>query len=164
MLSINKAGVADIPLIRQIAMDVWPQTYIPIVGAEQVAYMLELFYSPEALEQQMLQGHEFIICLNDGRPVAFAAWSEVAPGIAKLHKLYVLPNQQGNGVGKAIIGHIVNELRNQSVLELRLNVNRYNTAAMAFYEKSGFAKLMDEDIDIGSGYFMNDHVLRLAVG
>ena len=159
MLSINKASIADIPLIRELAMQVWPETYTPIVGEKQVAYMLQLFYSPEALQQQMLQGHQFIICSDDAQPVGFAAWSEVEPGIAKLHKLYVVTGQQGKGVGKAMIGHIANELTTQGTTTLRLNVNRYNYPAIAFYEKAGFTRYLDEDIDIGSGYFMNDHVL-----
>jgi len=163
MLSINKATIADIPAIRELAMQVWPQTYIPIVGPEQVTYMLRLFYSPAALEQQMQQGHQFIICRDDDRPVAFAAWSVIEPGVSKLHKLYVLPGLQGKGTGKAIMGHMVNELRMQGIATLRLNVNRYNYPAMAFYEKAGFTHYRDEDIDIGSGYFMNDHVLSIAI-
>ena len=47
------AGIAHIPLIRELTMQVWPQTYIPIVGEEQVNYMLNRFYTPEALAQQM---------------------------------------------------------------------------------------------------------------
>ena len=151
--------MADIPLIRELAMRVWPQTYTHIVGEEQVAYMLQLFYSPEALQQQMLRGDEFIICNDDDGPVGFAAWAENEPGIAKLHKLYVVSSQQGKGVGKAMIGHIANELTAQGTTTIRLNVNRYNYPAIAFYEKAGFTRYLDEDIDIGNGYFMNDHVL-----
>jgi hypothetical protein len=29
-----------------------------------------------------------------------------------------------------------------------------------FYEKSGFVAVKTEDIDIGSGYFMNDYVME----
>ena len=149
MLSITNATIKDIPAIREMAMAVWPQTYTPIVGEEQVAYMLRLFYSPEALKQQMEQGHQFIICTSDGQQVAFAAWSEIETNIAKLHKLYILPNQQGKGIGKAMTNHIVNELKKHGVSELRLNVNKYNLPAMAFYEKMGFTQFLDEDIDRG---------------
>jgi ribosomal protein S18 acetylase RimI-like enzyme len=146
-----------------MAMAVWPQTYIPIIGKEQVAYMLQLFYSPESLGQQMLRGDEFIICNDNGGPVAFASWGEIEPGIAKLHKLYVLPGLHGKGIGKAMVAHIVSSLKKQGIAALHLNVNRYNYPAMAFYEKAGFSQFRDEDIEIGNGYFMNDHVLRLAI-
>ena len=66
MLSIRKAGIAEITLIRELAMQVWPPTYTPIVGPEQVAYMLDLFYSHEALKKQMEEmHHRFIICYDD---------------------------------------------------------------------------------------------------
>ena len=49
MLHIRNATTADIPLIRELCLQVWPQTYTPIVGERQVAYMLGLFYSPDQL-------------------------------------------------------------------------------------------------------------------
>jgi GNAT superfamily N-acetyltransferase len=164
MLSIKNAGASDIPPIRELAMQVWPQTYTPILGPEQVAYMLALFYTPASLEKQMAEPeHQFIICYNDNEPVAFAAWSPIAPHIFKLHKIYIIPGQQGKGIGRFIIDHIVREIRTQGATTLLLNVNIYNHAAKAFYAKTGFKHLRDEDIDIGSGYFMNDHVLKLDV-
>ena len=138
MLSIRNATIEDIPLIRELAMQVWPQTYTPILGEEQVAYMLQLFYSPAVLEGQLRQGQQFIICCNAGLPVAFAAWSEAAPQVFKLHKLYILSSQQRLGVGRYTIDYIVNELKANCALALRLNVNRYNHRAISFYEKMGF--------------------------
>ena len=162
-LSIKKAAIADIPLIRELAMQVWPQTYTPILGEAQVAYMLGLFYAPDALQSQVDQGHQFIICSDGGQPVAFASWSEASPGVFKLHKIYAITGQQGKGIGRFIIGNIINELKHAGAKELRLNVNIHNHSAKAFYEKTGFRHLADEDIDIGGGYFMNDHVLSLTI-
>jgi len=164
MLSIKNATTEDIPMIRELTMQVWPQTYTPILGHEQVAYMLNLFYNPESLTKQMTEmGHRFIICYNAEQPVAFASWSETEPLIFKLHKIYILPGQQGKGVGKAMLEHIMQEITTRGATALRLNVNIYNLSAKAFYEKTGFKHLKDEDIDIGGGYFMNDHVLELKV-
>ncbi|MCW3123338.1 MAG: family N-acetyltransferase [Flavipsychrobacter sp.] len=162
---IRNADTGDVTLIRQIAMDVWPQTYVSIIGEAQVTYMLERFYAPEVLMAQMAeQGHRFILCYSDGVPVAFGAWSEVEPRVYKLHKLYIVPGQHGKGIGRSMVAHIVNELQTINARELRLNVNKYNHTAIAFYEKTGFKQLFDEDIDIGCGYFMNDHVLGMDIG
>jgi catechol 2,3-dioxygenase-like lactoylglutathione lyase family enzyme len=46
---------------------------------------------------------------------------------------------------------------------LELNVNRFNKA-LAFYKDQGFQVVRDEKIDIGRGYFMDDHVLRKVLG
>ena len=163
-MHIRNATTADIPLIRELTMQVWPQTYLPIVGEVQVQYMLDQFYNPAALQKQMEeQGHQFVTGYDAGVPVAFASYNETASTIYKLQKLYIINGQQGKGTGKALVQHIVNAVRALGATELRLNVNRYNTSAMAFYERMGFTRLAEEDIAIGNGYFMNDYVLQMAL-
>ena len=164
MLSIAKATIKDIPLIRELTMQVWPQTYTPILGHEQVAYMLDRFYAPRELEKQMNElQHQFILCYSEESPVAFASFSRIDIDTFKLHKLYILPGRQGLGIGQFMLAHITGDLKKNGATVLQLNVNIYNKRAKAFYEKAGFVHLKDEDIDIGSGYFMNDHVLSLAL-
>jgi len=127
--------------------------------------MLGRFYTPEALAHQMTElGHRFIIGYEGKEPVAFASYSEIMPGIYKLHKLYVIMAMKGKGAGRAMVDHIVADIKRVNANQLRLNVNIYNKGAMAFYERYGFRHLLDEDIDIGEGYFMNDHVLGLDMG
>jgi ribosomal protein S18 acetylase RimI-like enzyme len=126
--------------------------------------MLQKFYSTEALQQQMEQGEQqFLICFSEEQPAAFASYSEVEPNIYKLHKLYIILSQQGKGIGKFIIDYICNLLKEKNASHLRLNVNRYNSAAIAFYEKYGLKRIADEDIPIGAGYYMNDHVLEITL-
>jgi diamine N-acetyltransferase len=164
MPEIKLAGIADIPTIREITMQVWPQTYIPIVGEAQVAYMLGRFYNPKALEKQMTESqHRFTVGYDGEKPVAFASWGEVEPGVCKLHKLYISTDVQGRGFGRAMVDRVVSDVREYGANKLRLNVNIHNTPAITFYEKYGFRKMYDEDIDIGEGFFMNDHVYELDV-
>jgi ribosomal protein S18 acetylase RimI-like enzyme len=164
MLQIKQATPADIPLIRDLTMKIWPQTYTSIIGKQQVAYMLGLFYSPETLQKQMAETtHKFILCYSDSEAVGFAAYSEMDPGIFKLHKLYIAPGAQRSGAGKFIISKIVDDVRSVGARSLRLNVNKYNYPAMAFYAKTGFKLFAEEDIDIGNGYFMNDYVLNMEL-
>lgn len=144
-------------------MQVWPPTYMPIIGSGQVAYMIDLFYSHQALEEQMRDGHNFIVCSGADAPVGFASWSLIEPGVYKLHKLYVLTNWQGAGAGRAMVSYIIAEIKKENARVLRLNVNIHNSPAIRFYKKIGFTHYKDEDIDIGRGYFMNDHVLQLTL-
>ncbi|GAA4466104.1 GNAT family N-acetyltransferase [Nemorincola caseinilytica] len=164
-MDITAAHTGHIPVIMAITHEVWPPTYVPIIGEAQVSYMLGLFYTPEALTRQITEdGHRFIIGYKEGRAVAFASYSAIEPCIYKLHKLYILPGMQGQGIGRGMIDHIVTEIRQKCmVAELRLNVNIHNAQAITFYNRYGFRHLRDEDIDIGGGYFMNDHVLYLAI-
>ncbi len=163
-MEIIAADTTHIPLIRELTMQVWPQTYTPIVGESQVNYMLDRFYSADALTQQMtVHQHYFIIGYEEGIPAAFASYSEIGPFVYKLHKLYIVSGMQGKGLGKVMVDYIVEDVRRIGGRKLRLNVNIYNDSAKSFYDKYGFVQLHDEDIDIGGGYFMNDHVLQLSL-
>ncbi|MBC7554829.1 MAG: GNAT family N-acetyltransferase [Taibaiella sp.] len=163
MLNCRNATSDDIDLIIELTMKVWPATYTPILGEEQVAYMLGAFYTPQSLAKQMSQGQQFIICTEYNVPVAFASYSTDVQEIYKLNKLYILPDLQGRGIGTYIIMQLAAAVKQSGPRYLQLNVNRYNTGAIAFYEKAGFINTATEDIDIGNGYFMNDYVLQLAL-
>ncbi len=161
---IRSAALSDIPIIRSMAAHAWIPTYVPILGREQVDYMLSLFYTPQNLETQMtIEGQEFFLCHDGEVPVVFAAVSPIGSGSFKLHKLYVIPECQGKGAGRYVLNHLVSLLRERGITELTLNVNRYNHNAIRFYEAYGFTRIREEDIDIGSGYFMNDFVYALPI-
>ena len=116
-------------------------------------------YSTAALQEQMTTDHEFVIAYSGKEPVGFASISVVAPETFKLHKLYVLPSQQGKGMGKYIVESILTSMKSKGGRILQLNVNRHNQAKL-FYEKIGFTVIREEDIDIGNGYYMNDFVME----
>ena len=121
--------------------------------------MLNLIYSEQALKKQIQQHHPFIIVYNTGLPVGFASYSETKPAVYKLHKLYVLPSQQGKGTGTFVLEQIMSDIKAKGAVAMQLNVNRNNSAKL-FYEKLGFEVIASEDIDIGSGFFMNDYVME----
>jgi diamine N-acetyltransferase len=160
MVTIRIANTEDLTTVEKLAREIWPVAYDGIVPPEQLAYMLDLIYNNATLRDQMLnQQHTFLMAEQGGEPVAFAAYSTVAPGVSKLHKIYVHQKMQGQGIGKQLIDFIADKLQSQPIHTLRLNVNRRNKARF-FYEKLGFVIVKEEDIDIGKGYFMVDYVME----
>lgn len=159
---IRKAYPADIPLIRDMAYKIWPVTYGSILTPDQLDYMLKLIYDEKVLHEQMENNVEFIIVYDGVHPVGFASFSLIEPRVYKLHKIYVLPSQQGKGTGRFIIDQLVKAMKAKNATTLQLNVNRYNNARV-FYEKLGFAVMKEEDVDIGNGYFMNDYVMEKSL-
>ncbi len=153
----------DVNAIEFLAQRIWPVTYGEILSPEQLKYMLELFYNPDALSRQVKEDkHQFIIIERGEEAIGFASWGPFLPGIAKLHKLYVLPVGQGKGLGRAMLDFIYSILREEGVSKLRLNVNRHNQA-QRFYEKLSFRIIGREDIDIGHGFYMNDFIMEVVV-
>jgi ribosomal protein S18 acetylase RimI-like enzyme len=163
MITIRNAVTTDIPLIRRLAQEIWPETYGQLLSKDQLTYMLELFYSPTALDTQMREGHRFLILEEDGVPQGFADFSEIdPPGTVKLHKLYVLPSGQGKGWGRQLLERVIalsSALEAHAVL---LQVKRDNKAKH-FYEKMGFRVLHELDLEIGGGFFMRDYVMQYDI-
>jgi ribosomal protein S18 acetylase RimI-like enzyme len=151
--------------IRKIAEKTWPVAYGHILSNEQLRYMLDRFYSLASMQEQAeINQHRFLLALHANEAIGFASFSAI-PNVHhrfRLHKLYILPEHQGIGLGKRILDQIVELIKASHAVSLELNVNRYNNAKH-FYEKMGFQIVREEDIDIGQGYFMNDYVMEKII-
>jgi len=159
VFKIRTATNKDIPIIRELTLKVWPQTYASILTREQIDYMLEMMYSESSLQKQLLDSCRFIIVDDEAEPVGFASYQEIEPSIFKLHKIYVLISKQGKGTGRFLIEYIISHIRPMGATSLQLQVNRDNTAK-SFYEKLGFVITKEADFDIGNGYFMKDFIME----
>jgi GNAT superfamily N-acetyltransferase len=161
-MNIRALKQDELSIVHDIAHATWPDTFKDILSQEQIQYMLNWMYDLKQLENQFNQGHQFYVAELEEMPVGFIGIEPNYPekGITKIHKIYILPNQQGTGIGKKLIEY-VKELSIQSEMKgLLLNVNRFNMA-VDFYKAIGFNILFEENIDIGNGYLMEDYVMKL---
>ena len=176
-IQITRAGLTDRDFIRSVSERTWPSTYGHIISQAQIDFMLDWMYSNESLEKQMNTGCEFYIAsikkeneLWDA--VGFCSVSadhnelgeekeKVENSKAhKLNKLYVLPEAQGTGAGKALLNKCIEVAKAAGSNSLFLQVNKLNTA-YTFYLKKGFIKELEFEFDIGNGFYMDDYVMRL---
>lgn len=160
MISIKTT--TDYKAVRAIAEQTWPKTYGHILSPEQIDYMFAMMYNIDALESQATQKkHHFILAEEDGIPLGFASYElnyREEPK-TKIHKIYILPETQGKGIGKKLLDFIAEKAVENKNSVLSLNVNRHNNA-YEFYVKIGFEKTGEEDIDIGNGYLMEDYIME----
>ncbi|RZL05186.1 MAG: GNAT family N-acetyltransferase, partial [Pedobacter sp.] len=82
--------------------------------------------------------------------------------VYKLHKLYVLPEMHGKGIGKILMNEVLNQVKRLGGRALHLNVNKKNKAK-TFYEKAGFEIKEAVNLDIGNGFFMDDYVMEMKL-
>ena len=165
MTNILKADINDLQTIQNLARKIWPFAYGEILSVDQLEYMLDKFYAIDSLTAQMkLSGHEFYLALNIDHPAGFMSVGKSPgdPSVYILHKIYVLPELQGKSIGKSLLNFAIEKTRMEGGKALQLNVNRHNKA-FHFYKKNGFETILEEDIDIGNGYFMNDYRMELEV-
>ncbi|WP_395811355.1 GNAT family N-acetyltransferase [Daejeonella sp.] len=157
---IRQATDSDIQAINELAEKIWWPSYRNIISDEQISFMLNDMYSSESLREQMNSGIEFLLVERDKLPLAFAGFSETDTKnqVFKLHKLYVLPTEQGQGTGRKLIEQVSSLAKAKGGKILELNVNRGNPAHH-FYSRIGFD--IYQTLDINYHHFvLNDYVMR----
>jgi len=160
MITVSPALPSEFHLIRHIAEKTWPVTYGNILSPEQLVYMIAKLYSDEKLQRDALTGHVFWFARENDELLGFIGVEHGLEGqSSKLHKIYILPEAQGKGIGALLMEKAESLAVEAGSKHLILNVNRFNKARY-FYEKRGFTIKSLEDIDIGEGFLMEDYVME----
>lgn len=159
-LAIRAAAPADFPVVQDLAHRIWWAHYPGILTPAQIEYMLARGYSDTALRDIAAHDAGGIALAEDDAPVGFAAWYRASePAALKLDKLYVLPERHGQGIGRALIEHVIVQAKAVGCRTLVLHVNRNNTRSVRAYEKCGFAVRATGDFPIGNGFVMEDYIM-----
>ncbi|MBK0404022.1 GNAT family N-acetyltransferase [Adhaeribacter sp. BT258] len=159
-ITLTPASEIDIPELRALALTTWEPTYKNILSREQLLFMQEEIYNETALAKQMQHGQQFYFIQQEACSVGFLSLTLMnsTEQRYKLNKLYLLPEMQGKGIGKAALDAAAETVQKMGGKVLELNVNKFNPAKF-FYERCGFSVIREEDIPIGN-YWMNDFVME----
>ncbi|WP_343605175.1 GNAT family N-acetyltransferase [Fluviicola sp.] len=165
MVTLRLATVADIALIQEISEKTWPVSYKGIITPEQIRYMLDRMYSTSNIEQAILDSNQaFWLAEKDGQAVGFCGIEHHHPEahFTRIHKLYVLPDTHGMGIGKRLLEQVEKQALFHADTHLHLNVNK-NNKAVDFYRRHGFSIASEEVLDIGNGFVMDDFIMTKAL-
>ena len=165
MVTISKATIKDIPIIQEIAYKTWPVAYGQILSSAQLDYMLEMMYSSETLNDNITnKGHIFLLAREASFTFGFASCEHhyLDKNTTRLHKLYLLPEEQGKGIGELLLDKVIFLAKENHSERLSLNVNKFNKA-FGFYKQMGFEVVSEEDLEIGNGYLMEDYKMELKI-
>ena len=152
-------GRQDIKQVEELAEEIWTQHYTPIIGNEQVRYMLDNFQSFEAIVEQISEGMTYFLMFFQGEPVGYMA-SKPDDEDLFLSKIYVLSAVRGKGIGGYAMSFLASMAREQGCRHLSLTVNKNNTNSIRTYEKLGFVNLGPLETDIGNGFIMDDFLMK----
>src|SRR5205085_4107304 len=103
VFNVRPITADELPIVRELAHEIWHAAYPGIISEEQIRYMLERMYAPEELRQEMtVRGVKYALVESDGEPCGYIAW-ELVPNDRSLylHKLYVQTQLHGRGAGAA---------------------------------------------------------------
>jgi ribosomal protein S18 acetylase RimI-like enzyme len=148
MIAVRRAEVGDVEAIRQIGLTTWPVAYGGLVSDEFITDGLAQWWSPEAVERGIRNGITLVAAEGDQLVGIIGLGREGDFWV--MWKLYVLPNHQRKGVGKALLDAAIEALP-EGTTELLLDVLVGNEKAIGFYRANGFGearKTPDRDLGV----------------
>jgi len=107
-----------------------------------------------------------LVAEDDGAVVGFCVGGRSRapddPFAGEVYAIYVLPEQHGRGVGRALLQRAAQELLDRGLASMLIWVLRENAPSRRFYERMGGVHLRDEDRELEgiriteSGYGWDD--------
>ena len=150
----------DIDTIVGLAREIWQQHFTPIIGAEQVEYMLEKFQSEKAISSQIYEGGFYYRANVDNESIGYVGIiPELNTDKLMLSKIYVKQSKRGIGVGKNLLAMVERQCLTMGKGVIWLTVNRYNDETISWYKYHGFEVVDEVKKDIGGGFFMDDYIM-----
>jgi ribosomal protein S18 acetylase RimI-like enzyme len=159
---IKVATKQHIEAVEALAQEIWTEHYIPIIGKEQVDYMLARFQSTQAISEQIANGYLYFLIEASGQ---FIGYISVQPKEHELFlsKIYVMSSQRGKGHGRKAVRFVEELAEEKGLKKIVLTVNKNNTLAIKAYEAIGFRKVEAIVQDIGNGFVMDDFKMEKEI-
>lgn len=153
---------SDYKLIAQLADTTWREHYTPIIGLEQVEYMLTKYQSPDAISNQVDEGYKYFIITYEKTPVGYLSFNKEKE-VLFLSKIYILIDYRGKKIGKAALQFIEDSSKKMGCNKIVLTVNKHNNNSILAYEKLGFINLGSIVMNIGNGFVMDDYKMEKSI-
>jgi len=159
-ISISPLKITDIDQLIDIARRSWHGHYPGIITVEQIDYMLAHSYTPTVIMKEICEDGITWLCIMDGETmIGLISVGPYGVNTVKLHKLYLLPEYHGKGIGALALARVEEVARKAGAHTIVLNVNKRNAKAIRAYERAGW-RISEEVVnDIGNGYVMDDFVM-----
>jgi ribosomal protein S18 acetylase RimI-like enzyme len=148
--------------VAALAREIWTEHYTPIIGREQVEYMLARFQSTPAIAEQLTDGYLYFLIKEAGRFIGYLS-VQLKEGELFLSKIYVMSSHRGKGVGRKAILFAEELAKEKGIGKIVLTVNKNNTLAIKAYEAMGFMKVEALVQDIGGGFVMDDFKMEKEI-
>ncbi|AZP03872.1 GNAT family N-acetyltransferase [Jeotgalibaca ciconiae] len=149
--------------LAELAHTIWHEYYLPLLGQEQVSYMLKTFQSTEKIIADIAENKvEYFIIEADEKEIGYAGieWQEDSLFISKL---YLLKEARGKGYAYQLIQTFIQKAKERSKKTMTLTVNKDNKDSIRFYEKVGFKRIDSVVSPIGNNFVMDDYIYEYVL-
>ena len=157
---IKRVEKESIKALAEVANEIWHEYFTPIIGLQQVEYMVDKFQSVQGITNQLENGYEYyFVIYND--EIAGYFGIQLQSDSLFLSKLYLKKDFRGKGISSQMLEYIKNIACNNSKGRIMLTVNRYNYHTIDIYKHFGVEIEKEQKADIGNGFFMDDYAMTL---
>lgn len=152
----------EVEELYHVIQRIWPEVFTPIIGAEQVAYMLRTYQSPENIFSEISNGANYFLLKAEGEPIGYTAY-EVQEEVIYLSKIYLQDSVRGKGYSSEVFDWYEEVARKNHKKRLRLRVNQENKRAIEVYIHRQFVNKGVLISPIGEGFEMTDYVFEKEI-
>lgn len=144
-MNIRHAESSDVKEIRRVAMDSWLDTYSSILSEESIREVVDEWYDTHELHDQV-EDAVFFVAEKDGEIVGFIHAS--VNGKSHLHRLYLKPDFQGQGLGTQLYTRMEEELEKYDIDTIELEALSGNEKGLGFYRSKGFEEKSEREVEL----------------
>jgi ribosomal protein S18 acetylase RimI-like enzyme len=149
---VRRARVEDADAIERVRTDTWRDAYrglVPDVLLDRLSYDAT---RRRALMSAMPPHQYVLVAEEEGAVVGFCmggpSRSPDTPFRGEVYAIYVLPENQGNGIGRALLHTAAKELVDRGLDSMIIWVLRENAPSRRFYERMGGEWVRDEEREL----------------
>jgi ribosomal-protein-alanine N-acetyltransferase len=145
-VTLRDMNAADIPAVHELERRLFPVD----------AWPLQMFFD----ELAQTATRRYLVAELDGEIVGYAGLMCIEP-IADVQTIAVVPEQEGRGIGSALLTELIRESRRRRAEDMLLEVRADNPRAQELYRRFGF-----EQIHVRPRYYrdgVNALIMRLEL-
>lgn len=94
-----------------------------------------------SVDKLIAQGVAFYVIRVGTAPAGCGGVQLFAPEYAEVKRMYVRPQYRGRGLAQRMLDHLADVARSGGAYRLRLETGIHQRAAIALYERAGFARI-----------------------
>ena len=152
----------EIDCLVELIQEIWPEVFIPIIGKEQVDYMLVHYQGKNIITAEIENGVRYFFIEDLDRYIGYFAYSLEGEHLI-ISKIYLKKEFRGLGLSSKIFSHFEETARNETKEKLLLHVNRNNKQAVEVYLHQGFKIVKTVDQPLGDRFFLNDYWMEKKI-
>ena len=149
MSGIEPATLEDIQQIKQVLRDAWVATYQPFLSLAAIEIVTSKWHDPGLLATEIEDPEYFsgVARSQENEIVGVVSAALVEEGVLMIHRLYVHPNAQRQGIGDALLQASIAAF--PTARRIRIEVATRNHIGRSFWRKQGFTEVLAKEAVVG---------------